>query len=99
MEADRDPEKHAPKQPRETKLPSAQSGAAAEQGNASQGDGEPMPHREPLVEAVALQVGCVTGERGGFAMKRATQDPAHMRPPFAFAGRVRIARLVGVLVG
>ena len=45
-----------------------------------------------------LQIGCVAREHRGFAMKRAVEDPAHMRPPFAVPRRVRITRLVSVLV-
>ena len=50
------------------------------------------------VRVIGNQCHSASHWHGGFAMKRATQDPAQMRPPLAVARRVRIASLVGVLV-
>src|SRR5205085_9326037 len=55
--------------------------------------------RQPDVDLIFREVGDVARKSSRVVMHGAAgQDPSHVRPPFAVAGRVRIAMLVGVLV-
>ena len=55
--------------------------------------------RDPDVEFVFGQIGNVTRQRGRIVVHRfAGQDPAHVCPPLAVAGRMGIAFLIGVLM-
>jgi hypothetical protein len=59
--------------------------------------GYPVPFADPDMEAVVHQVAGVGSELfGGSVHGFAARDPAHVRPPFAVARRMRIARLVGM---
>ena len=66
---------------------------------AQDGDGNPMPLADPDVELVFAEVGDVGEEFGGVVVHGfAGDEPADMGPESSFAGRVRVAFLVGVLV-
>ena len=54
---------------------------------------------QPDVEAAALQIGNVAGQGLGLRVQRiAPDDPAHVRPPAAFARGVRVALAVAELM-
>src|SRR5260370_28476940 len=98
MKSDGYPQKYSPEHPGDSQLPSAQRRATAKQSSARQRERQPVPYGKPLIEAIVLQIGRVAGEHGSLAVKGSMQYPAHVRPPFTIARRVRIARLVRVLM-
>ena len=70
-----------------------------EKREAEGGDGDPMPAADPDVELVFAEVGDVGEELGGVVVHGlAGDEPADVGPESTFAGRVRVAFLVGVLV-
>ena len=91
MQSERDAEEDAPQKERQS--------ADGEQNDSDDGERDVVILRDPDVEFVARHVRGVTGLIAGVAMQRvAHHHPDDMRPPFAVAGRVRIAFFVGELV-
>ena len=71
----------------------------AEQQQAAHGDGKPVIFAEPHVEIGRGSGRANSGPAPGLRMQRfAKENPAGVRPPSAFARRVRIAFLVAELV-
>src|SRR4029077_13657488 len=73
--------------------------ADSEQHSTQYDYGNVVIFRNPNVELVFGQIGNVTRQRSGVMMHRlAHENPSHVRPPFAFDGRMGIAILIGKLV-
>src|SRR5947209_10087917 len=91
MEAEDGAEEHAP----EDGLPSTDG----KDDDADDDLGDPVIFRQPDVELVFGEVGCVAHEFAGVLVESfAEKNPAHVRPPFTVARGVRIPGLIGVLV-
>src|SRR4030095_12817679 len=73
--------------------------AEGEEGEADDDVPDPVILREEDVPAVFAQIGNVARENRCVVMEAfAEEDPTHVRPPGAFARRVRVAFLVGLLM-
>src|ERR1700733_6106400 len=58
-----------------------------------------MIFRDPDMEFVFGEIRDITRQRGGVVMHGfASQNPAHVRPPLAVDGRMRVAFLIGILM-
>src|SRR3954470_9750993 len=91
MKADDGAEKYAPEDVRYA--------SEREQRNTDDHVRGPVPLREKDLPGIAHQIGYVTGEyRCVVVQPFAGEDPPHMRPPRAFARRVRIAFVIGILM-
>ena len=91
METCANAQRASPKQHRPT--------ANQEQDYAGKGEWEPVPGGEPAVNRIAEQVRSKMAHRCGIAVLTVSgKDPAHMRPPCAVTGRVRVTRFVRFLV-
>ena len=99
VQAERDAQKASPKQHSYGAFPSAGEPSEAEEERAADGDRHPVVFAEPDIEAVAFEVGNIAGEELGLRVQSiAPDDPSDVSPPAAFAGSVRIALAVAVLM-
>ena len=63
------------------------------------GNGHPMPMGDPHVELMSAKIRNIGQKISRFVVHRpASEDPAHVGPETAIAGRMRITILVGILV-
>ena len=99
VQAEGDAQQSAPQHHGNAVDPAAPDPSAGEEQRGAERDGKPVILAEPDMETVADEVGQVAGERLGLRVQRlAKYDPSGMRPPAAFARRVRVALMIAELV-